>query len=140
MYALNSIQLSGLNLRSVVVPVPVLGVQFNQNFETSATENFMSFKGISLVFPSSQSTKNSDPFFVVCLIETSLVRSTRFASTIHNSFSTTCLYRIHILLLISLVNKPDVILLLDVHITPGFARRYHYKLHNPGRNTNKHIL
>ena len=139
-YALNSIQLSGLNLRSIVVLVPVLGIQFNQYFETSAAERFTSFKGIRLVLPSSQSIKISDLFFVVCSIETSSVKSTHFASTTHNSFSTICLYCIHILLLIFLVNKSNVMLLLDAHITPGFACCYYYKLHNPRRNTNKYIL
>ena len=132
-YVLNSIQLSGLNLRSIVVLVPVLCVQFNQNFETSAAESFISFKGICLVLPSSQSTKISNLFSVIFSIETSSVKSTRFASTAHNSFFTTCLYRIHILLLISLVNEFDTISFLNVHITSGFARCRHYKPHNPGR-------
>ena len=112
-YVLTSTQLSGLSLRSIVVLVLVLSVQFNQNFETSVSERFTSLEGMRLVFPFSQSTEISNPLSVVCSLETSSVKSTRFASTTHNSFSTTCLYRIHILLLISLVNGFDTRSLLD---------------------------
>ena len=127
-YVLNSIQLSGLNLRSIVVLVPVLGIQFNWYFETSAAVRFTSLN--CSVFPFPQSTKISNLLSVICSIETSPVKSTRFASTIHNNLSTTCLYCIHILLLITLVNGFDTISLLNVHIISDSTRCCHYKPHN----------
>ena len=129
-YVLTSTQLSGLSLRSIVVLVLVLSIHFNQNFKTSVAERFTSLKGMRSVFPFSQSTEISNPLSVVCSLETSSVKSTRFASTIHNNLSITCLYCIHILLLISLVNGFDTRSLLDARMISDSTCCCHRKPHN----------